>query len=359
MEELVKDLQERKKRTVLVTGAGLSVASGIPAYRGSGSAVTWSRFVCDWSTKRKFQASPKEWYNVFWFPSTAGMHLARPNAGHHAIARICCLDSVDVVGVITQNIDGLHSRTLKRVPQNRLIEIHGRRDRLRCLTKGCRKEDDGWDLSLINYKQKPVRRQSLRGAPIHTARPPSIDNVPRCSSCKGALVPTALLFDEDYGSHPEHSYAKAMAWLKAADIIVFVGTSFAVGVTAEALKIARQRDATVYNINTDRPSSASMSSRNKSALRAHRITQIRGRAEIILPILRRRLEGTMSKEEAAMALQREVPDEVVALQHAATISAEPDAPRRRMLTRRRVAEQRKSASLSTGTRASKVRKLRH
>ena len=53
-------------------------------------------------------------------------------------------------------------------------------------------------------------------------------------------LPQALLFDEEYESHSFYQYRKARRWLSSAKAIVFVGTSFAVGITEQALHVAEE-----------------------------------------------------------------------------------------------------------------------
>lgn len=67
LHSLVSDLLAGKD-VVFVTGAGLSVASGVPPYRQDNDGV-WSHFAEDWGTREKFAADPLEWWNTFWLPT--------------------------------------------------------------------------------------------------------------------------------------------------------------------------------------------------------------------------------------------------------------------------------------------------
>lgn len=69
---------------------------------------------------------------------------------------------------------------------------------------------------------------------------------PLCPNCNTALMPLALFFDEMYASHRAFRYDDALHWLDECDSIVFVGTSFSVGITAQA---AQRRWAKLYNFN--------------------------------------------------------------------------------------------------------------
>lgn len=88
MQRLVHDLVSGAK-VVFVTGAGLSVASGIAPYRGTPNAI-WSNFITEWGTREKFLEDPKAWWNEFWLRTheTPQFLTAKPNAGHVAIASL-------------------------------------------------------------------------------------------------------------------------------------------------------------------------------------------------------------------------------------------------------------------------------
>ena len=123
------------KNMVWVTGAGLSVASGISPYRGDADAV-WANFITEWGTIARFRQDPAAWYRAFWFkahPSLRGdPDAVKPNAGHEAIT---ALQKARAHKVITQNIDGLHRRS--GAPAALTVEIHGRHDTYVCSDSNC------------------------------------------------------------------------------------------------------------------------------------------------------------------------------------------------------------------------------
>lgn len=94
---------------LFITGAGLSVASGISTYRSETTSI-WSNFIYEWGTRSKFLEDPLIWYNKFWLRTHEKIEYfeASPNEGHYAIARISHRCDVKVV---TQNIDRLHLKT--------------------------------------------------------------------------------------------------------------------------------------------------------------------------------------------------------------------------------------------------------
>lgn len=252
---------ERAERVVWLTGAGLSVASGIAPYRKSGEAV-WSRFVTDWGTRARFLADTLAWWRDFWLAAHPLRPGVAPNPGHVAVTELVRARGDDVI--VTQNIDGLHARA--DAPRERLIEIHGRHGLYRCTDPACA------------VFEAPLDEIDLSGLDAGT--------VPTCPACGAPLRPLVLLFDELYDSHPFFRAREAFATLEAADAIVFVGTSFAVGATELALAAGARRGSAMFNVNTDsfEPSGA-------HRYRRLPVRDVLGRAEEILPAIADRLAG--------------------------------------------------------------------
>lgn len=99
------------------------------------------------ATREAFRRNPLEWYNNFWLkhfpPNHYDTHQYQPNAGHEAIAELSILPTANLY-VITQNVDGLHSRTkCKWNWKQRLIEAHGRVGLYKCIPE----EDSDTDSS--------------------------------------------------------------------------------------------------------------------------------------------------------------------------------------------------------------------
>ena len=113
-------------RLAVLTGAGVSTDSGIPDYRGPDSPprtpMTFQQFTSDEAFRRHYWARN----HVGW----RHVHRTMPNAGHRALA---ALEHRGVVtGLITQNVDLLHEAAGSR----HVIDLHGRYDRVRCLSCG-------------------------------------------------------------------------------------------------------------------------------------------------------------------------------------------------------------------------------
>ena len=116
----------RGRRIAVLTGAGVSTDSGIPDYRGEGAPVrtpmTFQQFLSSADYRKRYWAGSHLGWKTF--------VAAGPNAGHRAIAQ---LESAGIAGgVITQNVDGLHLQA----GSQRVVDLHGSLDRVRCLTCG-------------------------------------------------------------------------------------------------------------------------------------------------------------------------------------------------------------------------------
>ncbi|WP_305082741.1 Sir2 family NAD-dependent protein deacetylase, partial [Nocardia sp. JCM 34519] len=113
------------RRIAVLTGAGLSTDSGIPDYRGPDSPprnpMTYQQFVADPVFRQRYWARN----HIGW----RRMDGAWPSAGHRALARLERMGAV--TGLITQNVDMLHTKA----GQRRVIDLHGTYARVRCL--GC------------------------------------------------------------------------------------------------------------------------------------------------------------------------------------------------------------------------------
>lgn len=243
----------RSERVVFLTGAGLSVASGISPYRKSKDAV-WSRFITEWGTIARFHENPLEWWKEFWIKAhgplagEGSLDDKKPNAGHQAITELVQVSARRLV--ITQNIDGLHRRA--GVPEDKLVEIHGRHDRFVCTRMGCARVLD--PLSTIDL----VALQDGK--------------IPLCDRCGAPVRPLVLLFDEMYDSHPMFQMRKARTALNDAEVIVFVGTSFSVGITDYAIRAGLYARSTLVNVNVE-------------SVKEHGFINLIGPAEEILPQL--------------------------------------------------------------------------
>ncbi|KAJ9657830.1 hypothetical protein H2201_008043 [Coniosporium apollinis] len=161
--------EARNDKTVLLTGAGISVASGLADYRGKNGTYTLNK------TYRPIYfnefCSNHEARKRYWARSFLGwtnLHKARPNAAHHAVGRLGELGKVS--SVITQNVDSFHPTAHPHLPT---LELHGYLRSLVCLT--CRNEYSRADfqrqLSTLNPAWAAFLQEVLASGALDTENP--------------------------------------------------------------------------------------------------------------------------------------------------------------------------------------------
>ncbi len=237
LEQLVSAVARTNPAQILiVTGAGISLASGIPTFRGTDPGAIWKKDVTQLGTHRFFKENPAgswEWY-LSRFDKVAG---ALPNPGHRAIA---ALERFQLARggqflLVTQNIDTLH----EQAGSKEMVKVHGTSDRYRCDRQGCK-----------NGPPKGSVPASSVDLTAFRADPRNTHLVPRCLECGGFLRMHILWFDEYYTEHDDYQFARVrLAAERDSRLVIFVGTSFSVGVTALVLDGARERDVPVFNID--------------------------------------------------------------------------------------------------------------
>lgn len=149
-------------RMVALTGAGVSVESGIPDFRSPGGL--WEVFdPMEYATLGCFLEDPDKAWELY---RALGRVIAgkEPNPAHRALADLEARGLL--AGIITQNIDGLHQAAGSRT----VLEIHGEHANLQCLSCG---------------GLEPFRQVHLEPGPA-----------PRCVRCAAAMKPNVVLFDE-------------------------------------------------------------------------------------------------------------------------------------------------------------------
>ena len=189
---------------VALTGAGISVPSGIPDFRSPGTGLWANVDPMEVAHIEVFTREPDRFWR-FYGDRFAMLRDKRPNGAHLALAELERRGVVDAV--VTQNIDGLH--TAAGVAD--LIEVHGSIAHASCLECGARHELDD------------VRgRLSAAG-----------DGVPRCDDGH-ALKPDVVLFGELL---PEAALARASALAASADLLLCIGSSLEVYPVAQLPQI--------------------------------------------------------------------------------------------------------------------------
>jgi NAD-dependent deacetylase len=200
---------------LVLTGAGVSAASGIPTFRGTDPNAIWARDVMERATFGYFRRDPAgswSWY-LQRFAATTG---ARPNPAHTALVALENWQLARGGGflLVTQNIDTLHEQAGSRDP----IKVHGSADRARCAREGrCRNASRTVPLADLDFRAFLVN--------------PHAGAVPRCDACGGPMRPHVLWFDELYTSHHDYRWPDVQAACARVRAVLAIGTSFSVGVT--------------------------------------------------------------------------------------------------------------------------------
>ncbi len=234
-DDLTRALDKVGKGLLLVlTGAGVSVASGIPTFRGTDPGAVWKRDVMELGTFRFFQEDPVESWR--WYLSRFDKVLgARPNAAHHAIAALerWQLARGGRFLLVTQNIDTLH----EQAGSSRMIKVHGTADRVRCPREGCR----------LGSPRGSLPRSEVDIGAFQAA--PSLDTLPHCPACDSILRQHVLWFDEFYVDHEDYQWSQVQESAWTMSLALCVGTSFSVGVTELFLQHGRATKTPLYSID--------------------------------------------------------------------------------------------------------------
>lgn len=213
------ELAANAKHMLGLTGAGISTESGIPDYRGPNGV---------WATQKPPTLGDYE-TNVearigFWKfrrESYPTMLERQPNQGHYALASL--EKAGKLLGVVTQNIDGLHQKSGN--DPGRVVELHGTTHEIRCIPNNHR----------------------FSGADIQ-ARLEAGEVDPRCVICGGVLRSSTILFGEPL---PKVALDHAVAMSQVADLMLIIGTSLVVNPAAQLPLVAKRRGAKLVIINRE------------------------------------------------------------------------------------------------------------
>jgi NAD-dependent deacetylase len=192
-----------------LTGAGISVESGIPDFRSSSGL--WTRYSPDeYATMEAFLDDPvKVWH--FFRALGATLEGARPNKAHFALAEL--EREGRLAHIITQNIDGLHEMAGSRS----VLAMHGSQSRLQCIH--C-----GWTTI--------IDRSHYEG------------ELPRCRECRHILKPDVVLFGENIRHGEEID-----EMLKECDALLVIGTSAQVYPAGAFPRQVRKKGGLVLEFN--------------------------------------------------------------------------------------------------------------
>ena len=225
MSKLAKDIEALDEfltshtRITVLTGAGISLASGIPTYRDKAGHWRHSEPI----KHQEFLAEPHR-RRRYWARSMRGwpaVRDARPTAAHRALAILERRGHIDTI--ITQNVDRLH----QRAGSARVIDLHGRLDRVHCL-----------DCNDFHCRER-IQQQLVRGndsVRATTAARPDGDadlpadverqfRVPACGACGGTLMPDVVFFG---GTVPRPRVQACTDAVARSDALLAVGSSLQV-----------------------------------------------------------------------------------------------------------------------------------
>jgi NAD-dependent SIR2 family protein deacetylase len=231
-------------RVTVLTGAGISTGSGIPDYRDRdgnwkhAKPMQFAEFKGTLAGRRRY-----------WSRSFLGwrrMSRANPNPAHQAIVGLETAGVVDTV--VTQNVDGLHSRAGSR----NVIDLHGRLDRVVCLDCGWHEDRPDWQARLEaanpNWNQEIVAWRP-DGDAVFADDDASGFRVPACSSCGGIVKPDVVFFGENV---PPERVRRAYASVDRADALLVVGSSLMVYSGLRFPRRAHERGKPVAILNRGR-----------------------------------------------------------------------------------------------------------
>jgi NAD-dependent deacetylase len=188
--ELIRD----SRRTVALTGAGISVPSGIPDFRSPGTGLWEKVDPMEVAHIEVFRRDPKRFW-TYYRPRFGMLSDKRPNGAHAVLAELESRGLLDAV--VTQNIDRLHHKAGSR----HVIEVHGTIETSTCMDCGA-----SYSLELVEGLFDD-------------------EGVARCNGCNGPVKPDVVLFGELL---PERAMDEAAALAADAELLLCVGSSLEV-----------------------------------------------------------------------------------------------------------------------------------
>ena len=205
------------QRIAVLSGAGASQESGVPTFRNAMDGL-WAKYdPTQLATPQAFRANPRlvwEWYAY----RRNLVRQARPNPGHYALAELQRLHPQVVL--VTQNVDELH----EQANSQDVIHLHGRIFQTKCFA---------------NCQGNPTLVDE-------SALPPTDDAPPPCPHCGAPLRPNVVWFNE---ALPTEALQRAYDAFASCDVALIVGTSGLVHPAASLPHLAKQRGATLIEVN--------------------------------------------------------------------------------------------------------------
>ena len=199
-------------KLVAFTGAGISVESGIPPFRGENGL--WAKYDPVFLDIDYFNTYPKKSWEMIKKIFYDFFGEAKPNAAHYALAEMEKLGYLD--SIITQNIDNLH----QKAGSKKVYEFHGNSRELICVNCGKMYSADSFDLEYL----------------------------PPLCRCGGVLKPNFVFFREPI---PEYVLSKSLEKAHSADLFLLIGTTGEIMPASSIPYIAKENGAKIVEINVE------------------------------------------------------------------------------------------------------------
>ena len=208
------ELLKNSSHTTAFTGAGISVESGIPPFRGENGL--WSKIDPIFLDSSYFEKYPDKSWRLIKDIFYEFFGKAKPNAAHYALAE---LENKGLLrAIITQNIDNLH----QEAGSKNVIEFHGTSKSLICTNCG---------------KQVEAKEELLNILP------------PKCKTCSGILKPDFVFFSEPI---PEPANSRSFREAEIADVFILIGTTGEIQPASMIPIIAKNNGTQIIEINIEK-----------------------------------------------------------------------------------------------------------
>lgn len=208
------EIIKKSRHITAFTGAGISVESGIPPFRGENGL--WNKYNPEVLDLSYFYKNPKQAWTVIQEIFYDFFGKANPNSAHKVIAR---MEKEGLLkAVITQNIDNLH----QEAGSKEVYEFHGTAQTLVCVECGNKYHSEE-----VNFTKLP----------------------PLCSNCSGLLKPDFIFFGEGI---PMDAYEASFKQAQVADVFLIIGTTGEVMPASMIPQEAKRNGAKIIEINPEK-----------------------------------------------------------------------------------------------------------
>jgi NAD-dependent protein deacetylase/lipoamidase len=204
---------------VVFTGAGISTESGIPDFRSPGGIWSLYRQI----TFQEYVGSEAARIEAWKRRLDGWKHYkqAKPNIGHYFVHSLDAKGKL--IGLITQNVDGLHSKA--GLPEEKIVELHGSNRKVLCLKCDRTYDPDDIIKRLVGEFESP-----------------------KCDACGGILKSATVSFGQ---AMPENAMRAAQEWTEQAEVFIVMGSSLQVQPAASFPAIAKRNGALLAIINRE------------------------------------------------------------------------------------------------------------